>query len=164
MDDRTNPTPSGKGSRTRAAPFTEETAKEAGKNGGKASGKVRRQKKELREFAQAILNARVGDPKINKRMENIGVTQTGKKPKVVDAILGNMAEMAMEKKPTSTEVALTLLKIASGEICGPPELRGGMASDENTAGVVVLPGVTEALTPPDEPEDVNSQTPGNSRA
>lgn len=164
MDDRTNPTPSGKGSRTRAAPFTEETAKEVGKNGGKASGESRRRKKELRELAQAILDARVGDPKINKRMENIGVSKAGQKAKVINAILGNMAEMAMEKKPSSTEVALTLLKIASGEICGPPGLRDGMASDESTAGVVVLPGVTEALPPPDDSGDVETQTHGDGDA
>ena len=53
--------------------FTKENAAEIGRRGGIASGVAKRRNKSMKEAAEAVLNAKIVNPKTRKQLEDAGI-------------------------------------------------------------------------------------------
>ncbi len=129
----------------RAPAFTSETAREAGVKGGHASAQARRERKIIRELAEDILACRVKDHEILARLRDMGLVSKKGKATVGEAILGNMAGLAMKNDNDALVAAVTLIRVASGEIGTPPPTLRGFES-EGVGGVVIMPPPDPTLT------------------
>ena len=97
-------------------------AREMGRKGGKASGKVRREKRDIKKAMETLLNAKVANPKI---AENIA-EMFGIKPETVTWLDGC--------------VAGTVREAVSGNVKAMHEIRDimGETSNEDESGVQIV--------------------------
>ena len=81
-------------------------ARRRGRNGGIASGKARRQKRELRERLKEALDCAVVNPKTKKMMEQVGMDGDGSN---MDAVVASIVVGAIQGAPGYAKLLVELI-------------------------------------------------------
>lgn len=114
---------------------TKDEHREIAKKGGIASGKVRRQKANLRKAFETILQAEVASPNVKKQLEDLGFDSTNEMALAMvmmqKAMKGNVRAFEQISKLTTTDVKDSLDKAEQKERIKAQKMKNKMLEEND---------------------------------